>query len=147
MNTTVSFFTMGSTAESLLEDPPIEWATFLLYLPHTTLTSSSRRNFTEDDPVITIHVGTGSPPDSRTFQLAKSLLASSSGYFAAALSGRFLEAEENVCRLPEEDTVVFQMFAHWAEHGTLYESTLGPEVLLSYQVSRQEGDRQMEFRA
>lgn len=129
---------MASTAPTSLEDESNEYATFTSCHQLLQLTSPSYRPSPEpNDPLITIHVGTGPPPShSRTLHLRKSLLTSSSGYFAAALSGRFLETEENVCRLPEEDPLVFQMFAHWVEHGTLYESTLGPEVLLSYRVSR-----------
>lgn len=71
----------------------------------------------------------------RNFHIRKDVLRFYSGYFAAALDGRFMETEENMCRLPEEDPIIFEMFQHWIHTRTLYESPLEPAALLSYQVS------------
>lgn len=96
-------------------------------------TDHSPRREAFASPFVTIEVG--SDDTKRIFQIRKDVLSFYSGYFAAALNGSFVEAEENVCRLSEEDPIIFEMFQHWMHEGTLYASTLEPALLLSYVVS------------
>lgn len=72
----------------------------------------------------------------RIFHMRKGVLCFYSGYFEAALNGRFSEAQENVCRLPDEDPLIFAMFEHYVHTRVLYASTLEPALLLSYLVGR-----------
>jgi BTB/POZ domain len=48
-----------------------------------------------------------------TFQLHKSILCDISTFFTAAFTGQFLEATENIVKMPEEDVEVFNLFVNW----------------------------------
>lgn len=57
-----------------------------------------------------------------------------SGYFDAALNGRFKEGNENIVRLTSEDTQVFELFVNYIHTRHFYESTLAPSQLLSFEI-------------
>lgn len=61
--------------------------------------------------VATIEVGTGSAK--RTFYPHRDLLAFYSGYFRAALNGRFTESRTKVIKLETEEPAVFEGFLLW----------------------------------
>ncbi|KAK3696615.1 hypothetical protein LTR37_017868 [Vermiconidia calcicola] len=84
------------------------------------------------DTLVSIQVGTGE--SQRTFEVFKGVLCSYSGYFTAALDGRFIEGREGVVKLPTEDPVVFELFRHWLHTRCFFESTLAPEILLSFDM-------------
>lgn len=108
-----------------------------IFCPYSQITTTAAdvdsHSSAFNSPLITVYVG--SDDEARKFEIRKDILTFYSGYFAAALNGRFTEAEENVCRLPEEDPMIFEMFQHWIHTRTLYESTLDPSILMSYEVS------------
>ena len=60
--------------------------------------------------MVVVRVGTGETKD---FQIHKGLLCYFSGYFRAALSGKWVENSERVLELPTEDISIFAKFAGW----------------------------------
>lgn len=84
------------------------------------------------DTHITIEVGTGE--DKRTFRVFKGVLCFYSGYFNAALNGRFIEAQQHAVKLETEDPKIFDMFRHWIHNRCFFESTLAPSRLLSFRL-------------
>ncbi|KAL6707974.1 hypothetical protein ACN47E_003648 [Coniothyrium glycines] len=66
-----------------------------------------------DQPFATVLVG----KEEKKFVLHEKLLVHYSGFFRAALTGKFKEAEEKVARLLDDDADVFEMFVHWLYHG------------------------------
>ncbi|SMR62535.1 unnamed protein product [Zymoseptoria tritici ST99CH_1E4] len=65
--------------------------------------------FTSD--IVTIDVGP--PHDKQTFSVHTDLLCYYSGYFKAALRGRFIEARTKHIDLPSNEIDVFTAFVHW----------------------------------
>ncbi|KAK3686460.1 hypothetical protein LTR37_019779 [Vermiconidia calcicola] len=84
------------------------------------------------DTLVSIQIGTGE--GQRTFEVFKGVFCFYSGYFTAALDGRFIEGREGVVKLPTEDPVVFELFRHWIHTRCFFESTLAPEILLSFDM-------------
>ena len=82
------------------------------------------------DTVIRIEVG--EDEKKRTFEVFKGVLCFYSGYFNAALNGRFIEAQEGIVKLPTEDPEIFELFRHWIHTRCLFESTLAPDRLLPF---------------
>jgi hypothetical protein len=86
-------------------------------------------NETSDDFV---NITVGAPDEEqRSFRASKAILSFYSGYFDAALNGRFREAADGVS-LTTEDPPTFEIFLHWINTRRFYESTLDPVILLGY---------------
>lgn len=82
------------------------------------------------DHLIEVEVGTGE--GQRTFKVFNGVLCLYSGYFNAALNGRFKEAENGVVKLPTEDRIVFELFRQYIHTRRFYEPILDPSILLDY---------------
>lgn len=82
------------------------------------------------DTLIHLEIGTGD--SKRTFEALKGVLCFYSGYFNAALNGRFREATDYAVTMPTEDPLIFDLFLHWIHTRRFFESTLEPTVLLDY---------------
>lgn len=82
------------------------------------------------DTLVRIEVGTGE--EKRTFEVYKGVLCFYSDYFNAALRGRFVEAQENIARLPTEDATIFDYFCTWIHKRYFFESTLAPFMLFPF---------------
>ena len=65
--------------------------------------------------LVTVVVGADEVP----FQLYKELLRAKSGFFKAAIDGKFLESQERVIKLPEQDPETFKYFVHWLHTNSL----------------------------
>lgn len=65
-----------------------------------------------DDELITILAGQMPTP----FKVQRTLLASASAWFRAAVSGRFKEGQERILRLPDVDSAVVEDFLYWLYH-------------------------------
>ena len=84
------------------------------------------------DTLIRIDVGIGD--NMRTFTVLAGYLCFYSGYFNAALDGRFSEAQKNQVKLPTEDHKVFELFWNWIHTRRFYQSTLAPAQLLPFKM-------------
>ena len=80
-----------------------------------------------------MEVGTGDKL--RTFEVPKGILCFYSGYFDAALNGPYIEAQEHVCHLPEEDPIIFEGFVYWLCWRRWAKSYKEAALNLSYLVS------------
>lgn len=61
--------------------------------------------------IVTVEVG--SSESTRAFHIHRGLLTFYSGYFKAALNGRFVEAQSGVIKLDTEEPAVFEEFVKW----------------------------------
>lgn len=66
-----------------------------------------------DDYGYIVEVNVGKDDNTRKFKIHKGLLCFYSGYFQAALNGRFDEARENVVNLASQSPATFLKFQHW----------------------------------
>ncbi|KAF1849576.1 uncharacterized protein K460DRAFT_399694 [Cucurbitaria berberidis CBS 394.84] len=66
----------------------------------------------KDPKLATILVG----PAEEKFVIHEELLTYYSGFFRAALTGRFKEAEEKTVHLKDDNTHIFEFFVHWLYH-------------------------------
>ena len=79
------------------------------------------------DTIIEVQVGTGD--DKRTFEVFKGVLCFYSGYFQAALNGRFAEAHVHIVKLPTEEPLIFELFRYWIHTRRFFEPVLEPHLL------------------
>lgn len=86
------------------------------------------------DTLVHIEVGadTDDGHEKRTFEIFKGVLTFYSGYFQAALSKSWHEAQTNTVKLTEEDPLVFSLFVSWIHTRRFYESTLAPTLLMNF---------------
>ena len=84
------------------------------------------------DTLIRIDVGTGSAM--RTFSVLGGYLCFYSGYFSAALNGRYIESQDSQVKLSTEDPQIFELFRNWIHTRQFYQSTLAPSQLLPFKM-------------
>lgn len=86
--------------------------------PTRSALRSAFKSFTGTVPVIVGDSADKGRPETQ-FLVHKELLTSASPFFDAALNGSFKEGLEQIVRLPEEKTEVFEWFLQWLYTGTL----------------------------
>lgn len=95
-----------------------------LYVDYfTTMTIPfSSADFRRDafDSIVLITVG----HQNQLFYMHKKLLCDTSGFFRAALNGRFQESRNQAIEMPEDDVEVFRYFQYWAYTGVLDQKPL-----------------------
>ena len=81
---------------------------------------SAARNWRHSlfETVVFVDVG----PEQKRYAIHKGLLCSRSGYFKAALTGNFQEAEDQVVTLDDEDPKIFRRFNAWLYTDVLVEA-------------------------
>lgn len=91
-------------------------------MPSTTSEAEEPLHSTSEN-IVSVLVG----PEAKRYAIDKDLLCSRSGYFKAALTGNFREAEDLVVTLEDEDIETFEKLVEWLNTDVLvgYE---GPEI-------------------
>lgn len=62
-------------------------------------------------------------PDKKAFTIHKSVLCNAASYFKVALEGNFIEAQNQILELPEDDPAVFERFQLWLYTDRVLEKT------------------------
>lgn len=76
--------------------------------------------------------------ESKSFTVHEQLLTHYSGFFSAALNGRFREAEEKRVILREEDPKIFEFFLHWLYYQRFPKEKLDGKALVQWWLEAKE---------
>lgn len=87
-------------------------------VPNESLTSNKRLH-SHFEYMVFVDVGA----EQKRYAMHKGLLCSRSGYFKAALTGKFREAEDQVVTLDDEEPETFRMFNAWLYTDVLVEDS------------------------
>lgn len=60
-----------------------------------------------------VRIEVGSDEEKQAFDVYHGVLCFYSGFFKAALNGRWKESQDQVVQLPEDDPKLFQLLTHW----------------------------------
>ncbi|KAF2035581.1 hypothetical protein EK21DRAFT_84622 [Setomelanomma holmii] len=71
--------------------------------------------------LVTVEIG----PDLKQFYIHKALLVRHSEYFAKALPGPWIEAQENVITLDNVGEDIFELFVHWLYNQKIHNDIMG----------------------